>query len=66
MILFKKCIIHFADAFENAQFLCDQYYMTSPDVEYECHCRKSLFIVVTSLDTISFGYLFSYTYNCIQ
>jgi len=25
------------DAYENARFLCDQYYMSSPEVEFHCH-----------------------------
>jgi len=25
------------DAYENARFLCEQYYMTSPNCEFECH-----------------------------
>lgn len=25
------------DAFENARFLCDRYYLTSPAIELECY-----------------------------
>lgn len=25
------------DAFENARFLCDRYYLTSPNIQLECH-----------------------------
>lgn len=25
------------DAFENARFLCDRYYLTSPPLSLECH-----------------------------
>lgn len=29
------------DAYENARFLCDQYYMMSPECEFVSECRKS-------------------------
>ncbi len=28
------------DAYENARFLCDQYYMTSPEAEFQVVNRK--------------------------
>lgn len=36
------------DSFESARFLCEQYYMTAPDVEYEtvnCKFIRSITIV---------------------
>lgn len=32
------------DAFHNARFLCEQYYMASPSVNFRCIRRKSVFI----------------------
>lgn len=29
------------DAYESARFLCDQYYSTAPECEYECHSSSS-------------------------
>jgi len=31
-----------ADAYENARFLCEQYYATAPDCDIECYNRKLL------------------------
>ena len=31
---------HVSDAYENARFLCEQYYMTAPGCDIECHNRK--------------------------
>ena len=32
--------IFFTDAFSNARFLCEQYYLTAPDINIECHNSK--------------------------
>jgi len=29
-----------SDAYENARFLCEQYYATAPSCDIECHNRK--------------------------
>ncbi len=34
-------LLQFSDAYENARFLCEQYYMAAPDCNFTCHNRKS-------------------------
>jgi len=38
------CYCDISDAYENARFLCEQYYATAPGCDIECHdCKLSLF-----------------------
>jgi len=34
------CFCDVSDAYENARFLCEQYYATAPDFDIECHDSK--------------------------
>lgn len=41
----RHVLIHFADAYETSKMLCEQYYLTSPDMkitEVNCKCFKKI------------------------
>lgn len=40
--LLQQDIVVFTDAYANARFLCEQYYLTSPDLKIESYNRKYL------------------------
>ncbi len=46
--------INVSDAYENARFLCDQYYMACPEVEFIVINRKST-ALVDSLDELFYA-----------
>jgi len=57
----KECLCEFfcccdvLDAYENARFLCEQYYATAPSCVIECHDRK----LSLCYCTVSFTHVYS-------
>ena len=49
------CFFLFSDAFENARFLCDQYYLASPDCIFQCTNRKYAFTIDYTAFILSFS-----------
>lgn len=55
------------DAFENARFLCDRYYLTSPNLELECYnaVKKDSRVKITAIPSHLYHIAFElFKVNC--
>lgn len=56
----RHVLIHFADAYETSKMLCEQYYLTSPDMkitEVNCKCFKKnkVYFIIQDVALLGFS-----------